>query len=316
MKLLVTGASGLVGSAVVRLSAEQGNDVTAIVGGFAGPIAGATRKLAIDLKDPHAVDALVANERPDAIVNCAAVSVPEACEADPVTSQTMNVALPETLAIAAQRLGARLLHISSEQVFDGNRDTAYRTTDPVTPINVYARQKVESEQRVHAAAPELAATIRAPLLMGNSAAGRRSTHERLLGDWAAGKPARLYADEYRQPCTAENLASVLVELCARRDLRGIFHWAGAELLSRYELGARIRDRFALSADHAPIVSVTRADNPAAAAKRQACLALDVSALAAALGRQPETLAEQLAKLVVPQPCEAWYAQVGPAPHRR
>ena len=76
-----------------------------------------------------------------------------------------------------------------------------------------------------------------------SASGQRSLHERLLADWAAGKTPRLFVDEYSQPCSAENLAEVLVEICERRDLHGLFHWAGTELLSRYELGVRVRERF-------------------------------------------------------------------------
>jgi len=82
-----------------------------------------------------------------------------------------------------------------------------------------------------------------------------------LGDWAAGRTAKLYTDELRQPCTAENLAEVMVELCERRDLRGVFHWAGAELLSRHALGMRLRDHFKLTEKQAPIVVVTRAETP-------------------------------------------------------
>src|SRR3954468_21043005 len=210
MNIFLTGASGLVGSAFARAAARRGHRVVGTVGAFAGEIEGLAVKRTVDLGNEGATTAAVLDEFPQAIVNCAAVSVPEQCEADPARAQALNVALPATLARLAHHVSARLVHLSSEQVFDGTRSTPYSATDPVTPISLYARQKIESERAVQAAASEFAVTIRAPLLMGNSPGGQRSTHERLLADWAAGRTPRLYTDEFRQPCTAENLAEVMV----------------------------------------------------------------------------------------------------------
>ena len=243
---------------------------------------------------------------PQAIVNCAAISVPEQCDANPALAQSLNVALPATLARLAHHVGARLVHLSSEQVFDGTRATPYAASDPVSPINLYGRQKLESEHAVHAIAAEFAVTIRAPLLMGNSAAGQRSNHERLFADWAAGRTPWLFTDEFRQTCTAENLAEVMLELCERNDVRGAVHWAGAELISRHALGLRIREHFKLTEKQAPLASVTRAALPEVARKRQACLALDISPLAGKLKTRPQTITEQLEELKVPAPCREWY----------
>jgi dTDP-4-dehydrorhamnose reductase len=204
-------------------------------------------------------------------------------------------------------LGAALVHVSSEQVFDGERSTAYATGDATSPINVYGRQKVASEHAVLEAASKLAAVVRAPLLMGDSPGGRRSLHERLLGDWTAGRTARLYVDEFRQPCTAANLADAMLELAQRSELRGVFHWAGAELISRYELGLRVREHFKLNEVNAPIVGIRRADTPEATRQRQACLALDLAPLAHELKARPQTIAEQLATLDEPAPVRAWLA---------
>ncbi len=306
MTIFLAGASGLVGSAFARAAQRRGHRVIGTVGEFAGELEGLAQKIPLDLTQEGAVTSAVLDVFPEAIVNCAAVSVPEACEANPALAQTLNVALPALLARLAHHVSARFIHLSSEQVFDGLRAAPYTRDDATAPINLYARQKIESERAVHAAAPEFAATIRAPLLMGNSAAGKRSLHERLLADWAAGKTPRLYTDEFRQPCTSENLAEVMLELCERGDLRGIFHWAGAELLSRHALGERIREHFKLTPAQAPLAAVTRADTPEAARKRQPRLALDLEPLVRLLKTRPQTIAEQLAELHVPPPVRAWY----------
>ena len=310
MNILVTGASGLVGSAFVRAASRRGHDVVGTVGAYAGEIEGLRRQRRVNLADDMKTTAVVLDVFPQAIVNCAAISAPEQCEANPALAQSLNVGLPATLARLAHHVSAKLVHLSSEQVFDGTRNSAYALHDAVSPINLYGRQKLESERAVHAAAPEFAITLRAPLLMGNSPTGTRSHHERLLGDWAAGRTPRLFTDEFRQPCTAENLAEVMIELCERDDLRGVFHWAGAELISRYDLGIRIRDHFKLTARQAPIAAVSRAEVPEAGRRRQACLALDLAPLAGKLKTRPGTIAEQLEELNVPAPVRGWYLAIG------
>jgi dTDP-4-dehydrorhamnose reductase len=308
MRIFLTGASGLVGAAFARAAARRGHEVIGIVGRHAGAIEGVAELHALDLAQAGALTAAVLDAFPEGIVNCAAVSEPAACETDPARSEALNVALPAQLAQLAHHVSARLVHISSEQVFDGAQTQPYRAGDPVNPINRYGRQKLASERAVVGAAAEFAAVVRAPLLMGDSPGGRRGLHERLFLGWAAGQAARLYTDEFRQPCTAENLADALLELAERGDLRGVFHWAGAELVSRHELGRRIREHFKLSAEQAPIEAIVRADTPAAAAQRQPCLALNLGPLAGQLKTRPQTVAEQLAGLKVPPPCREWYLQ--------
>lgn len=310
MTIFLVGASGLVGSAFARAAARRGHHVTGVVGSHRGAIEGVALLLPLDLTDEAATTSAVLDVFPQAIVNCAAVSVPEQCDANPALAQALNVALPATLARLAHHVSARLIHLSSEQVFDGARSTPYSATDPVSPINLYGRQKVESERAVHAAAAEQAVTLRAPLLMGNSVAGQRSNHERLFADWMAGRTPKLFIDEFRQACTAENLAEVMVEVCERDDVHGVFHWAGGELVSRHDLGQRIREHFKLAETQAPIARTSRTEVPEVARKRQACLALDISPLAGKLKTRPQTIDEQLAELNVPAPARDWYFKQG------
>jgi len=309
MKILLTGASGLVGSAFAQAATRRGHHVTGLVGTFAGEVPGLAAKRSADLTDEAALTTTVLELFPDAIVNCAAVSDPAQCDADPARAQALNVALPAQLARLANHLSARFVHLSSEQVFDGTSSVAYSVKSAVNPINLYARQKVESERLVHTTSPNFAITLRAPLLSGNSLGGRRSLHERLFADWSAGKTPKVYTDEVRQPCTAANLAEVMMELLERNDTRGVFHWAGADALSRYELARRIRAYFKLSETAAPLEQITRAADPRAASKRQANLALDLKPLAGVLKTPIETFDAQLDQFIIPPAFRAWYFSV-------
>ncbi len=306
MNIFVTGASGLLGSAFAPAAARRGHRVVGVVGSYPQPIAGVTRTVRLDLMDEAATTTALLDAFPDAIVNCAAVSVPEQCDVQPEISERLNVALPAQLARLAHHVSARLIHLSSEQVFNGRSDLPYSAGDAVAPINRYGRQKVASEMAVLQEAGNLAVTVRAPLLMGNSATGARSTHERLFADWAAGRTPRLFTDEVRQTCTAENLAEVMVELCERTDIHGIRHWAGAEPISRHELGQRVREHFKLSEAQAPLEAVSRREMPDLANRRQACLKLAVGPLAAKLKTKPQTISEQLSELKLPAPARDWY----------
>ncbi len=306
MKILLTGASGLVGSTFAQAATRRGHHVIGITGTFTGEVPGLAVKRTADLTDEAALTATVLELFPDAIVNCAAVSEPAHCDADPARAQALNVALPAQLARLANHLSARLIHLSSEQVFDGTSSSAYGVKSTVNPINLYARQKVESERLVHTAAPDFAITLRAPLLTGNSLGGRRSLHERLFADWSAGKTPKVYTDEIRQPCTAANLAEIMVELLERNDTRGVFHWAGADALSRHELARRIRAHFKLSETAAPLEPITRAADPRGASKRQASLALDLKPLAGVVKTPIETFDAQLDQFIIPPAFRAWY----------
>lgn len=305
VKILLTGASGLVGAAFARAAGAR-HEVVGVVGNYPHALAGLHRQESLNLADRDAAARVIRAEEPDAIVNCAAVSEPALCEREPEKSHALNVNLPELLAELASELDARLVHISSEQVFDGARPTPYAVEYPPHPINLYGRQKLASERAVAVLAPAHAAVVRAPLLMGDSPGGRRGLHERLLADWEQRRTARLYVDEFRQPCTAQNLAEVLLELVERKPLCGVFHWAGVELLSRYELGLRVRERFRLNETAAPIEAVRRADRPDVSAQRQPCLALDLSPLVGELTTRPQTIAEQLCTLAVPPQLRGWY----------
>lgn len=307
MLFLVTGASGLAGSHVVHAALRRGHRVVAVVHSGGDTFPGVERVLRIDLRDPAALETCVLDVFPDAIVHTAAVTENPACEADPAPARILNVDTTRRIAQLAHHLGARLVHFSTDLVFDGAR-APYRPADPPAPRSLYGRLKAEAEEAVLAAAPETGVVLRPPLMTGDSPSGTRSVHERLFQAWSRGEVTRLFTDEVRQPCSAGNLADAVVEICERQDIRGRVHWAGAEALSRHEMGRRIAEHFRLPASW--VVAVRAGDDPRFA-DRPRDLSMDLQPLAGLLRTRPELFEAQLERMSVPRPVRPWFHALPP-----
>ncbi len=239
MKILLTGATGLLGHAYATAALLRGHQVTALSKSRVSSIPGLAASRQIDGTDSAEITRLCLELWPDVIVNCAAISNPADVDANPALAEKINVALPRQLAQIASHLGARFLHVSSDMVFDGHAREPYRSTNMPCPTSLYGQTKLMAEREVLEHNTEDPIVLRIPILMGRSPSGQRSVHEKLLAAIDRGERPKLFCDEIRQPCSAGNVADVLLELSERRDLHGIFHWAGSETLSRFEMGQRI-----------------------------------------------------------------------------
>ena len=301
MKILLTGASGLLGHAYAQAAIRRGHSVTALYHQNPPLADGLADSIQLNAAQPEALTSLCLEMWPEVIVNCAAISAPASVDADPKLAEKVNVALPRLLAQLATHLGARLLHISSDMVFDGQSSEAYRSTDMPCPTNLYGQTKLMAEREVLEHNPEDPVVLRIPILMGNSPGGQRSVHEKLLAAIHAGQRPKLFCDEIRQPCAASNVADVLLELSERRDLHGIFHWAGSEKLSRFEMGQRILKHFGLPLDS--IQSVCQSDDPAHAG-RPRNLTFNLHPIVSKLKTQPVNFDAQLEELTRVEPLNA------------
>ena len=298
MKILLTGASGLLGNAYARAAVRRGHEVIALANQNAPAADGLSRTLQMDLCAPEALTGLCLEIWPDAIVNCAAISNPASVEAEPKLAENINVALPRHLAQLSNHLGTRLIHVSTDMVFDGRSEEPYRSTDMPAPTNLYGQTKLMSEREVLEHAPEDPVVLRIPILMGNSPGGRRSVHEKLIAAVRAGERPKLFCDEIRQPASVENVAEVMLELSERRDLHGIFHWAGSEAISRFEMGRRILGHFGMDPD--AVESASQKDDPAFAS-RPANLTFNLHPIASKLKTRPQNFEEQLEDLTRVEP---------------
>ena len=234
-RLLVTGASGTLGAEVARQALEGGWDV---VGTYHRTLASLPihwRHLTLD--EPHPVEALIEDVRPDAIVHTAYVY-----RADAPESWTVTAEAPAWIAYAARRLGARLVHLSSDVVFDGTASPYEESARP-SPITPYGAAKAAAEVVVAAIDPS-AATVRTSLIVRLDPPDPQT---QMVLDIAAGKrPEPLFTDEVRCPIAVEDLARALLEL-AETEFGGVIHVAGHDAVTRHELGRLILAAHAIDA---------------------------------------------------------------------
>lgn len=223
----VTGAGGLIGSWLVRVAPESAPDLSAT---------GLTRA-DLDLLDFDSVRERFKREKPGIVIHCAALSRSFDCEANPVLARRVNVEVTALLAELAA--DATFVFFSTDLVFDGRAGNYSEDAQP-NPLSVYAETKAAAEALVLANPKHL--VIRTSLNGGISPSGDRGFNEQMRLAWQAGKRLRLFADEFRSPIAAEVTARATWEL-ARQNADGVFHIAGRERLSRWDIGLLLAERW-------------------------------------------------------------------------
>jgi dTDP-4-dehydrorhamnose reductase len=236
MRLLVTGAAGMLGRDVVAAAESAGHDV-----------AGLARR-DLDIADPDAVRSAVRAARPDAVINCAAWTDVDGAEAHEAEATLVNGAAAGHVAAAAPYV----VHVSSDYVFDGRASEPYVEDDPTGPTSAYGRSKLAGELAVAAAGDH--AVVRSSWLFGVHGRNFVATMLRLAENL---DEVRVVDDQIGCPTFSGHLAPALVEIAERR-LTGVLHAAGAGSCSWYELA---RATFEEAAVDCRVVPVTTADFP-------------------------------------------------------
>jgi dTDP-4-dehydrorhamnose reductase len=277
MRLLVTGASGLLGLHLSLLASEEhtvvGQVHTHLLRGV--PFEQTTA----DLRSPDAVKRLLDQTQPDAVIHTAALALPDRCEEDPAYSEQVNALLPGWIARETARTRIPLVHISTEAIFDGLTGN-YKEDDAPNPLNTYAKHKLAGERAVAEADP--GAMIVRCIFYGWSLNGNRSLAEFFYNNLAAGNRVRGFTDAIFSPLLVDDLARLIL-LSLERNLRGIYHIASLEGMSKYDFGVGIARLFGL--DERLISEASIADS-GLKATRSANLSLCTDKLAAALGAHP------------------------------
>lgn len=284
MRVLLTGASGLLGGRLLGLLAER---FEALAGRHLSPVRLAG--LELDLTDPGSLAAALDEARPQALVNSAALADADACEREPERAFILNRDAPASLARLCRRRGVRLVQLSTDLVLPGDRAFHDEATEPPPPTLVYARSKLEGERAVLAEWPA-AAVLRVALVAGRGHGPRATASESLRWTLAARRRVRLFQDQWRTPIDPESVAELLARLLSS-EAAGVFHAGGPERVSRLELGRRVAQAFGLDAG---LIEAASASESQAAAPRPADVSLGC-ARARELGWSPRGLDAAIAE---------------------
>jgi dTDP-4-dehydrorhamnose reductase len=222
MRLVVTGAVGMLGRDVVEAAQAAGHDVVGL------------SRAELDVADPAAVDRAVTGARPDAVVNCAAFTDVDGAEERHDEAMAVNGAGAANVAAAASEAGASVVHVSTDYVFDGTKPAPYVESDVPNPRSAYGRSKLAGERAVAAANPRHA-IVRSSWLFG---VGGRNFVATMLALGAERDEVSVVTDQVGCPTFTGHLGPVLVAL-AERGTTGLLHLAGAGHTSWHDLAVEI-----------------------------------------------------------------------------
>lgn len=210
MKIIVTGAPGMLGRAVV----EQWTALGATIAAF--------DHRTLDITDTSKLNIAFERERPDVLINCAAWTDVDGCEANADRARTANARGPELLAIACRQAGAQLITISTDYVFDGEKDGFYTQRDQPNPQSVYAASKLEGERRAQTAWANTI-VVRSGYIFGS---GGRNFLSTLIPTARRGEAVKAISDSFGTPTYAPHLARQLYQL-SQIDVPGTYHIVNA-----------------------------------------------------------------------------------------
>ena len=237
MRLLVTGASGLLGLNLA-LEAARSHEVIGVSrrGLASTPFA----TLQSDFLEAGAIRQVLEAVRPAAVVHCAAAADLDFCERYPDIARGMNAAVPGEMASECSLRNIRLIHISTDAVFDGLKDGSYSETDQPRPGGVYASTKYAGEQAVLQANPY--AIVARVNFYGWSIGGGRSLGEFFVNNLSRGTAVKGFSDVTFCPTFVNDLAEALIRLL-ESELRGVYHVVGPEAMTKYQFGLAIAQKF-------------------------------------------------------------------------
>jgi dTDP-4-dehydrorhamnose reductase len=238
MRLLVTGGAGMLGQAVAAAATRLGHDVVAL------------SRAELDVTDADHVRRVVAAAEPRAVVNCAAWTDVDGAETAEAAATAVNGEGAGNVARAAAESGARIVHVSTDYVFDGTKREPWLESDAVNPIGAYGRSKLAGEEQVAAATDEHA-IVRTAWLFG---AGGRNFVDTMLALGEERDEVSVVTDQVGSPTWTVHLAEGLVELAERGGDVGILHATGGGACSWYELAVEIFDRAGLRCRVLPTTS--------------------------------------------------------------
>lgn len=273
-RILITGASGLLG---INLASEALNQHDIICVDRSKLVSAPFQIVQEDLSDLTSIPNLLDAVRPAWLINCAALADIDVCEDYPDRAKLLNTDMPLEFAKACKKRGISMAHISTDAVFDGQKDGFYTEQDTPNPMNVYAKTKLDSEQAVAAENPS--AIIARVNFYGWSLSGRRSLAEFFYNNLSEQKSMSGFTDAIFCPMLVNHTARTLLKMLTR-GLTGLYHLVGPQSMSKYQFGVEIARKFGLRESGISPRSIHTSN---LSAKRSNNLSLSTSKLSTVLG---------------------------------
>ena len=245
MRLLVTGAGGQLGADLLRVAADH-------------EVVGLTRS-ELDVTDPAAVEKVVAEVRPDAVLNAAAYTAVDAAEQDEATAAAINAEAPATLARVCALHDTDLVHVSTDYVFDGTATSPYEVDAATGPRSAYGRTKLAGERAVRELLPERSWVVRTAWVYGQTGANFVKTMARLE---AVKDTLDVVDDQRGTPTWSRDLAAGLLALAAARPAPGVLHATNAGDTSWYGLARAVFAELGADPDRVRPTTTDRFPRPA------------------------------------------------------
>jgi len=275
MKLLITGASGLLG---INLAMEAMREHE-VFGVDRGKLQSAPFPvIKTNFYNSHAFDSVLDSTKPDWVINCSALANLEECERHPDQAKILNTDLPRELAEDCAKRNIKFIHLSTDAVFDGTKEGEYTEEDEPNPQGVYSQTKLDSERAVQEVNPQ--AIIARVNFFGWSLGGRRSLGEFFVNNLSEGKNVNGFTDVIFCPMWVNHLSQTLLEMLAK-DLHGLYHVVGAQAMSKYQFGVEVARTFGLRSS---LIAPQSVERSSLTAKRSHNLWLSVHKLSTDLGR--------------------------------
>jgi len=278
-KLLVIGASGLLGSKIIA----RGKGKYHVVGTCNPDCDGKSdwRLEPLDMGSKDEVERLFQKVKPEFVILTAAMTNVDACEKEPTKANRVNATGPELVARSCKNAGARLVHVSTDYVFDGSKSRKYREDDLPRPISVYGMSKLAGERAVMSTLPQSVVARTAVLYGWSPLEDKGNFVTWVLKKLRAGEKATLFQDQWISPTFADDLANALLDL-VENNVSGIWHVAGPDCLDRPGCGRIIAKTFGL--DEKLVMSVP-SSSVSLPARRPRNSCLDVSKVEKLLNRK-------------------------------
>ncbi len=238
-RILITGASGLLGINLAQEAMIE-HEITGVDRGKL--VSAPFNILKLDLLNAGAADSALDSARPDWLINCAALADLEACENNPELAQRLNIDLPSQMAKSCKARDIRFVHISTDAVFDGEKDGYYTEEDSPNPPGVYSQTKLDGERAVLSEDPN--AIVTRVNFYGWSLSGRRSLAEFFFHNLTNNKSMSGFTDVIFCPMLVNDTARILLKML-KRQMTGLYHLVGPQAMSKYQFGVEIARRFSL-----------------------------------------------------------------------